>query len=743
MPDLTAEAQPTRQRVKNGHTAPRITFALILGGLALLYAFLGGFHTTDFDTGWHLATGRFVLQHHYVPTTDQFSYTAHGAEWIYPPATGIVFYLLYSIGGWAALSWLTAIACVAAIVITLRDNDAVTNTLAIIAVPAIAYRTVARADLFNTVLFAAMLHVMWSYYRGRESRPWLFPILMLLWANFHLGFVAGLGMLIGYIGVEVLELPFADRRGAAMSRLRKAWPWILLSFPATLLNPFGWKLYLGLLDQPLASKSWNYLIGEFARPPLPTVWQALDWRDPQTSFWWLMAIAAVAVIVAVSRKQFGAALFLTGAAYVSLSRARFQAMFALVVIVVAGEVLGTVVIPAFRQIPRERLHIIAAVIVCLFAVFVGIRGADLVTDSYYVRAADPALFGAGPSWWYPERAAEFVLREHLPGKILNDFNNGAYLMWKLGPDYPVYIDNRAMPFGVDLMFHQQWLAHQPPDSAAWRHEADKYGINTILLSAARYGGLSSFPLTDFCASKNWRPVYLDDVAAVFLRNTPENVALIERLQIDCAKVAFEPPPNKGGYRGRAELFQFDANSAAILYVLGRDSEAWAALRRAQELFPDDAGVHLAQGQLYQAHGQLDQAEREYRESLRLKETSVGWNALGMLLASEKRWDTAAKGFDHAARIDVYPHRMYLQAGEAELAMGDAHAALATFEKARATDPFVEDAAPFGAEFNAELAEATARAYTMLGDSPRAATYTAEAQRARQQAEQLQQNEERR
>src|ERR1700722_17951997 len=170
-----------------GHAASYLSFALALAVLALIYAFLAGFHTTDFDTGWHLATGRYVIQYHAVPSTDQFSYTARGADWIYPPFAGVIFYLLYSLAGWNILSWLTAAACVVAVAFTLRRDEPITNALAIVAVPAIAYRTAARADLFNTVLFAALLPVMWNYFRGRHARRWLFPVLMLLWANLHLG----------------------------------------------------------------------------------------------------------------------------------------------------------------------------------------------------------------------------------------------------------------------------------------------------------------------------------------------------------------------------------------------------------------------------------------------------------------------------------------------------------------------------------------------------------------------------
>ena len=54
--------------------------SLALMGLALVYAFLSGFHTLyDLDMGWHLATGRYVVQHHAVPTTDVLSYTSPGA----------------------------------------------------------------------------------------------------------------------------------------------------------------------------------------------------------------------------------------------------------------------------------------------------------------------------------------------------------------------------------------------------------------------------------------------------------------------------------------------------------------------------------------------------------------------------------------------------------------------------------------------------------------------------------------
>lgn len=693
--------------------------------LALAYAFLAGFHTTDFDTGWTLASGRYIVQHHSIPTTELFSYTARGREWIYPFLSEVVLYLLYRLGGYSALSWLTALACAGTVALMLRREEAVSDGLAILAVPAIAFRTVARADLFTTVCFAALLRVLWTQFRSGRARLWWIPVVMVLWTNLHFGFAAGMGLLIAYAGMEILEMPFAARRAAAVARLRRAGPWLAAGAAATLVNPLGPGIYRGLFEEPLFSPAWNYLSGEFMATPTATAWRALEWRDPQTAYWWLLAIAAAGVVAASARRQLGPAVLLAATAYASLSRVRYQAMLAIVVVVVAGAMLSDVArAEAERDRSRGKAWRVAAVAgACLLAIFTVIRCADLITNRYYVRAAEASLFGPGAAWGYPRKAAEFVERQRLPRRMLNSYNIGSYLLWRL-PQYEVYADNRAIPFGSDFLFHQRWLMQQPPDSPAWDREVEKWGINFLLLSSDRYGGLE-YPLAEFCASRNWTPVYLDEEAAVFVRNTLDNEDVIQRLRIDCATVKFTPPA-AGGERGRAEQFQFYSGTGAILFLLSRDGEALEALQRAQQLFPEDAGVHLSRGQLFQAEGHLPEAGQEYRAALLLKETSVGWHLLGMLLASEKRWPEAAGALENAARLDVYPQEEYLQLGEVRLAEKQAKAALEAFAKARASSPFRGDAAQYGTQFLAQAADGEARAWQMLGDVEKAVSREEEA-----------------
>src|ERR1700693_3009564 len=69
----------------------RAGLRLGLSFLALIYALLAGLKTVvDFDLGWQMASGRYLLRHHGVPRSEMFSYTAHGVEWIYPVLSGAI-----------------------------------------------------------------------------------------------------------------------------------------------------------------------------------------------------------------------------------------------------------------------------------------------------------------------------------------------------------------------------------------------------------------------------------------------------------------------------------------------------------------------------------------------------------------------------------------------------------------------------------------------------------------------------
>ena len=711
---------------------------IVLVFLAFAYALFAGLRTVaDFDLGWQLATGRYVMEHHAIPRTEMFSYTAPGTEWIYPILSGVIFYLLYVAKGFAALSWLNAGAAMATVGSLLTTGKRITAVLAILAVPTIAFRTTPRAELFTTVFFAAALALIWRHYQGKTSYLWMLPIFFALWANLHLGFVAGLGVLGAYIFLALCDMAFAERRGIALHRLRTAAPWLAASFAAVLLNPWGWRIFAAVRRQQEVTKLHSAFIGEWSAMHFNALsWQQLfSPRDPASSDWWMLVIAVAAILTCLWRRRPGPALLLAAAMYFSIEHIRFQALFAVLVVVIGGNIFPelkaqttTAKIPSEekpitrRQLLSRQISSAIPIVIVLFALsLVGTRIADLVTERYYVDSGQITLFGAGSSWWFPERAAEFILNERLPANLFHDYTLGGYVTWKLGPQYRDFVDGRYMPFGAELFTEQRNLVSLPPDAPEWRSAEEQWNLNTILFPVSRYAGLGSFPLQDYCQSANWKLVYLDDTGAVFLRNRPENSAWLAKLAKTCETVVLAPPPIASGdsYRARAERFTFLMNAASIYFLLSRDAEAESELREAEALFPENPSLHLVKAQMLQANNHFSEAEQEYLRSLKSDPSDGGWFALAHLYTAEHRYEDAEHAVKNAASLSQVAYDRYRSLGQLYLAMKEPQQALRAFDRAERLSPYASDSSEFGAEFNAKLAEGRARGYRALNDLPNA------------------------
>ena len=335
-----------------------------LGLLALAYAFLAGMHTvSDFDLGWQMATGRWVVQHHHVPSVDVLSFTAQGQPWIYPVGAGLIFYAAFLLGGFALISWIGALACCGTVALLLRRGSAVSAAIAIIGVPLIAYRTTPRADMFTVVLFAAFLSLLWENYRTGGARLWLLPLLMIAWVNLHFGFSSGLGLIAAYALAEVLEAPFGEaRRQAAMQRLRRAWGWFACTAVVTLINPWGWGIYRALLRQQRANTAQQFWISEWS--PLSLHWNAVSsalvLRETKGAIYLMLAIAVVAGVIALLRMQLGAAVLLLGAMYPAVRYVRMAAVFTCIVVVVGGPVLTAAIAALGSRIRPGRTRLVLA-----------------------------------------------------------------------------------------------------------------------------------------------------------------------------------------------------------------------------------------------------------------------------------------------------------------------------------------------------------------------------------------------
>ncbi|MFZ0313458.1 MAG: tetratricopeptide repeat protein [Candidatus Korobacteraceae bacterium] len=722
-----AVENPDPQQLSGGEASFQRRLYLILTFLALIYAFLAGLRTVqDFDLGWQMATGRWVIQHHHVPSVDVLSYTMHGQPWMYPVGCGIVFYLAYLLGGYALISWIGAAACVGSVALLLRRGSAAGAAIAILAVPLIAARTTPRADMFTIVLFAAFLSLLWENYQTGKARLWLLPLLMVAWVNLHFGFASGLALVVAYVAAVLLEGIFgAERRQAALQKLRRASPWLLATGLATLVNPWGWSIYHGLLVEQRAYAQGQLWINEWA--PVRINWanisRSLLLRQTTATIYLLFAICLVAAAAALLRAHWAAAVLLLGAMYPAMHAVRMGALFACVLVIAGGPelawVLGGV---GLRIRPAHTRRLVAGAAAACLAVLAGVRSFDLVTNRHYYSTADEAVFGAGLCSWFPQRATEFIVQQKLPGEILNTYAAGGFLAWKLGPERGVYIDGRDTLYGPPRLARQSELMFGSPDSATWQDEASRYNINTVVIALARYDGLKPALLRGLCSSTMWRPVYLDEKSAVFVRQSPENEEVIQRSTVDCGTA---PLPAPAADESHAEAFNTWSDAAITLAALGRNPEALSAYQKAFAIFPDSAFLHRNYADLLFAMGRMDDSEKEYLLAIKLEPSADTWGALARSYLQRDRMLAGAEAMEHEAQFSPRPFLTLNDLGYLYLSLNQPENALRAFDGAARSTPGGLRAADHGF-FEFKVAQGQSAAWNALGNLEKATTYQEEA-----------------
>jgi tetratricopeptide (TPR) repeat protein len=458
---------------------------------------------------------------------------------------------------------------------------------------------------------------------------------------------------------------------------------------------------------------------------------ALSQRDPKSAtLFLLLLVTMVAVPLALWRRQIGAAVLLCGAALLAFRHERFGALFSLIVVVIVGAVLTPAMTALGMKIKDQRTRsILAAGLVCLVVVLACARSADLVTDrTYLASSTELGSFGTGLSWWFPEGAAAFLDREDIPGQIFNSYNEGGYVVWRLGAKYRDYIDGRAIPFGSELFNRSALLMRVPPGSPEWRQEAERYDINAMIIPLARYDALQYFPvLRQFCASDEWRPVYLDEVSAVFVRRRPETEDLIQRRQIDCANA---PLPAVAPAGNDSKAFNQWANASAVLYVLGRNSEAFAATTRALTIFPGSGMIHILRGNLLAQAGDVASAEQQYIVANNLEPTGYSWATLATFYGQQGRLAEKIDAWKHVVELAPYSASApaLLSLGNSYLEVHRPQDALQSFEEAASRLPQQSAAEDDTKPIRSNLAHGRAVAWVALGDANRAVSCAEEAVR---------------
>lgn len=229
-----------------------VDFAFLLP-LFLLFAFLSGTKRllTDGDTGWHIRTGQWILEHGAVPKTDLFSFTKpHDAWFAWEWGWDVLFAIVHRFWGLAGVAFINALVlCIVSVLLfqLIRrccGHDVLSLLFTLAGVCGSTIHWLARPHLVSWIFVMAFLHVLVSAERGRvKSLCWL-PILTLFWTNLHGGFFLAIVIVLAAAAGAACAAVLEECTWAHM--VQKCGPYLLCAAAcalATLINPYGWNLH--------------------------------------------------------------------------------------------------------------------------------------------------------------------------------------------------------------------------------------------------------------------------------------------------------------------------------------------------------------------------------------------------------------------------------------------------------------------------------------------------------------------
>jgi hypothetical protein len=498
---------------------PSLTDIAFLMPVVFLFTRMMGVRSLlgDGDTGWHIRTGEWILAHHQVPYQDMFSFTMPGKpwfawEWLWDVGAALIFQR-FGLGGVVLVSF--SIICLTfallyRLIARRSQNVLVAIGLTVLSAAGSTVHWLARPHLFTMLFTVIYLSILQRVQEGRRKLLLWLPLLAVLWANLHGGFLFGI-IILGLVAAgELAGAVLAATSEERWKAVRNSVPYAATALgclAASLINPYTYHLHQHIWEYARDPKQQMYIVEFFG----------VNFQKAGSEFFEMMlALGCGAAIWYLVRKRFSEFLLLAAWAHVSLLVVRNVPIF----MIVAAPLTATAVVDWLESLSRAqiagwirkaaelvhaaseeigpidrlwRVHAIPAVMLALFGLAMTSPAAGLRLKPEYDRKT------------YPAGALAMLQNPAL--RIFADDEWGDYLVyqrWPLGGK--VFWDGRSDFYGGENV--EKWLGiiNVKYD---WQETLDEYGVDTMLLHP-------DSPLaTTVKGSSRWRVVYDDGVAIVF------------------------------------------------------------------------------------------------------------------------------------------------------------------------------------------------------------------------------------
>ncbi len=446
------------------------------------------------DTWWHITVGEHILAKGTWPTSDPYSFTVRGNDWIaYEWLGEVVMALAARLGGLAALMLLLLVLSGTLLLLIyyyayLRSGNVKASFVACaLLLPLAAMSFTLRPQLLAYLFLLITLICLERFRQGQRKALWILPGLFLLWVNTHGTFTLGLLVMGVYWASGLVGFRWGGlvaERWTAEQRRHLAVVFLLCVLTLT-LTPYGTRLAAYPLQMALFQPDVVAKISE---------WQPLGFDQLYGKvFLGLLLLYLLAQVLLRLTYRLEEIALLLFAVYAACVHARFVLLF----------------VPVFTPL-----------LAALLARW--IPGYEPAKDHYVLNAALMVLVGAGlvkffPSnpgleqvvaQMYPRGAVEYLRQHPVHGPLLNEYGWGGYLIWSRSPEHKVFIDGRADIYEyAGVLSDYLCITRVNPDTLFLLRN---YGIEACLIQREAPLGTLLEALPD------WERVYGDDLSTLFV-----------------------------------------------------------------------------------------------------------------------------------------------------------------------------------------------------------------------------------
>ena len=461
---------------------------------------------SDPDTLWHIAAGRWMVEHRELPMQDMFSWTMPGTPWTaHEWLAELLLYAVWSIGGFPAVVALSAGSfALTSVVVTrflaarLEPQQLLPVALLVLGILSTHY--LARPHVLAWPLLGLWIGTLVEAVDARRPPPRWLLIMLVLWANLHASFTLALGISAGLALDALLLAPSAAKRWDVVRQWGGFGAGALV---ACAINPNGLGTLLHAV-QMMRMQEMLALINE---------WQSANFHEFQIVLLWMVMVFGLALTGRLRLSPVRMLLVL-GLFYMALKHGRYHSILALgSIFFLAAPLAEALRFRGAADAPTAQTRTLDAVMARLHRPThpMAIIGA-LVLAGGWLTLATPLLPAGPPDRIAPARAlAAYQASNPASHRLLNGYGFGGYLIFRR---VPVSIDGRADMYGDPFLRELADAVTLKAPHALERY-LERYRIDGTLLAP----NTPAVELLDHLPG--WQRLYGDSVAVVHVRRADQ------------------------------------------------------------------------------------------------------------------------------------------------------------------------------------------------------------------------------